>query len=324
MLLNDLKDESAVQDVILADNYAMAKSQLDQMGSKAKSKEAQAKYLAARGELDMKISELYGSAAEKAAKAAAQKLPTGDQSKAAGFARRIEQAEGIFSDLTNKGYDRSSVGSALASQTFDVAKGSYTKQQEQAERNFVNAVLRRESGAASAESDVQANGNRSHDSFRESSGCSGNGLPEAGRFNPINHKGRVRKHQEADVTTSTKAKGDDMNWLKASPILLLIGAVILIAPHIGGNLPGPAPHIDDVLSKAYAADRVSQIAVLRELALQPFDGGTDEGRRLAGEWFTANRFKNRPADYTPFTDAVAEAIAGNSEDKLADRLEGKR
>jgi len=115
-----------------------------------------------------------------------------------------------------------------------------------------------------------------------------------------------------------------MNWLKASPILLLIGAVILVAPHIGGNLPGPAPHNDDVLSKSYAADRVSQIAVLRELAQQPFDGGTDEGRRLAGEWFNANRFRNRPADYTPFTDSVAEAIAANAEDKLADKLEQKK
>jgi hypothetical protein len=115
-----------------------------------------------------------------------------------------------------------------------------------------------------------------------------------------------------------------MTWLKASPILLLIGAVILIAPHFDGIAPGPAPHVDDVLSKAYAADRVTIVAVLRELAQQPFDGGTDEGRRLAGEWFNANRFRNRPADYTPFTDAVAEAIAGNAEDKLADRLEGKK
>jgi len=115
-----------------------------------------------------------------------------------------------------------------------------------------------------------------------------------------------------------------MNWLKASPILLLIGAVILIAPHFDGVAPGPAPHVDDVLSKAYQADRVSQIAVLRELAQQPFDGTTDDGRRLAGEFFTQARFRNRPADYTPFTDAVAESIAANAEDKLADLLEGKR
>ena len=44
-----------------------------------------------------------------------------------------------------------------------------------------------------------------------------------------------------------------MTWLKASPILLLIGAVILIAPHFDGITPGPAPHVDDVLAKASAA-----------------------------------------------------------------------
>jgi len=115
-----------------------------------------------------------------------------------------------------------------------------------------------------------------------------------------------------------------MNWLKASPILLLIGAVILIAPHFGGVTPGPAPHVDDVLAKAYQADRVTQIAVLRELALQPFDGGTDEGRRLAGLWFNEQRFRNRPSDLSPYTDAVAESIASNAEDKLADKLEQKK
>jgi len=115
-----------------------------------------------------------------------------------------------------------------------------------------------------------------------------------------------------------------MSYLKASPILLLIGAVILLAPHIGGLPPGPAPHTDDVLSKAYAADRVTQIAVLRELSQQPFDGGTDDGRRLAGEFFSKARFRNRAGDFGVYTDSVADAIAANAEDKLADRLEGKR
>ena len=115
-----------------------------------------------------------------------------------------------------------------------------------------------------------------------------------------------------------------MNWLKASPILLLIGAVILIAPHFDGVTPGPAPHVDDVLAKAYAADRVSQIAVLRELAQQPFDGGTIEGREAAGQWFSANRFKNRAVDFIPYTDAVGQAIGDDAEDKLADKLEQKK
>ena len=113
-----------------------------------------------------------------------------------------------------------------------------------------------------------------------------------------------------------------MNYLKASPILLLIGIVILIAPKF--ESVGPSPVSDDVLSKAYDADRVSQIAVLRELAQQPFDGVTDEGRQKAGEFYNERRFRNRANDFGEWTDAVAEAIAANSEGELADLLEGKR
>ena len=86
-------------------------------------------------------------------------------------------------------------------------------------------------------------------------------------------------------------------------------------------LPSPRPTVNDCLTVAYAADRVSQIAVLRELAEQPFDGTSDDGRKQAGEWFTKNRFKNRASDFTSYTDRVAEAIASNSEDALANELE---
>jgi hypothetical protein len=89
---------------------------------------------------------------------------------------------------------------------------------------------------------------------------------------------------------------------------------------IGGDV---VPVADDCLSQAHAADRVTQIAVLRELAEQPFDGTTDEGRRKAGEWFNAQRFRNRADDFGAYTDAVSEAIASNSEAELAKKLEGK-
>ena len=88
-------------------------------------------------------------------------------------------------------------------------------------------------------------------------------------------------------------------------------------------LPSPRPTVNDCLTVAYAADRVSQIAVLRELAEQPFDGTSDDGRREAGEWFNAQRFRNRANDFGGYTDRVAEAIAANSEDKLAEQLEAK-
>ena len=113
-----------------------------------------------------------------------------------------------------------------------------------------------------------------------------------------------------------------MSLLKWSPVLFLIGGTLLLLPSISPK-PSPTP-IGDVLGVAYAADRITQVAVLRELAAQPFDGATDEGRRLAGEFFTKARFRNRAGDFGVYTDSVADAIAANAEDKLADRLEGKR
>ena len=100
----------------------------------------------------------------------------------------------------------------------------------------------------------------------------------------------------------------------------LIGGLLLLN---GGKVsPGPSP-AGDVLQQSYAADRISQVAVLRDLAKQPFDGTTDDGRRKAGEWFNTQRFRNRPNDYGAYTDRVADAIASNSEDALATELEAK-
>jgi hypothetical protein len=88
----------------------------------------------------------------------------------------------------------------------------------------------------------------------------------------------------------------------------------------GGIEVGPGP-VGDVLQTSYAADRVTQIAVLRDLAKQPFDGATADGKIAAQDWFNVQRFRNRPTDYTPYTDAVAEAINANSEEALANELE---
>jgi hypothetical protein len=75
--------------------------------------------------------------------------PSGDQSKAALFGKRMEQAEGVFDNLTKMGFDRTS-GFMAASAVVPTNKGKpkELQQQEQAERNFINAVLRRESGAS--------------------------------------------------------------------------------------------------------------------------------------------------------------------------------
>lgn len=98
---------------------------------------------------------------------AARNKPTDSNTSAASFGKRIEQAEQVFDELGTKGYDRAGLGAAAESAASklpfglgDVVQATVqsepSKQQEQAERNFVNAVLRRESGAAIAPSEFQS------------------------------------------------------------------------------------------------------------------------------------------------------------------------
>lgn len=111
-------------------------------------------------------------------------------------------------------------------------------------------------------------------------------------------------------------------FLKAVALLVLGGLGGIWAAG-GIDIGGDVRPMTDCLAEAHAADRATQVAVLKELASQPFDGTTDEGRKKAGEWFNAQRFRNRSSDFGVYTDAVAEAIAANSEAELAKNLEGK-
>ena len=116
------------------------------------------------------------------------------------------------------------------------------------------------------------------------------------------------------------------SWLVSgakAAALIVAGAVAGIWSAGGIEVvPGPIVR-NDVLQQSYDADRITQATVLRDLAKQPFDGMTDDGRKQAGEWFNAQRFRNRANDFGGYTDRVAEAIAANSEDSLANELEAK-
>ncbi len=70
------------------------------------------------------------------------------QYAAANYARRLELAEDTFSKLADAGYDPTSKTSWAGGFAPEFLKSSERKLQEQAQRNFLNAVLRRESGAA--------------------------------------------------------------------------------------------------------------------------------------------------------------------------------
>jgi hypothetical protein len=115
----------------------------------------------------------------------------------------------------------------------------------------------------------------------------------------------------------------------SNPLLLILIVFGAWMWWTSGDKPGPPVPPDDdttadVLATAYDRDRATQVTVLRELAQQPFDGATDEGRKAAGEWYNKNRFRNRADDFGDFTDAVAESIANNSENELATKLEGSK
>ena len=148
---------------------------------------------------------------------------------------------------------------------------------------------------------------------------------------PAKRKPRAKKPVDAVVpvvdTTDYGTPVEFPPWLTGG----LKAIALLVLGSLGGIWaaggipigPSPGPSTSDCLSQSHAADRVSQITVLRELAAQPFDGATDDGRKQAGEWFNAQRFHNRANDFGAYTDAVSEAIAGNTEAELAKKLEGK-
>lgn len=71
-----------------------------------------------------------------------------DQNDAGGYGRRLEQAEQAMLDVAKGGYNRSDFMSEVRAQAPSWTQDENTKLQAQAERNFVNANLRRESGAA--------------------------------------------------------------------------------------------------------------------------------------------------------------------------------
>lgn len=83
-----------------------------------------------------------------------EKSPKPDQFKAGTFAKRIEQAEAVLNELDESGFNPSSVGTGVQSGSFlgmsvpERFKSQEVKKYNQAKDNFINATLRRESGAS--------------------------------------------------------------------------------------------------------------------------------------------------------------------------------
>ena len=95
-------------------------------------------------------------AAEKRADAGKPKA-TPDQLKVAGFVKRAEQAEDAARQLIDGGYNPTTAGADVQSRWFypGIKQSGEYKGYDQASRNFISAVLRRESGAAISNSEYE-------------------------------------------------------------------------------------------------------------------------------------------------------------------------
>jgi hypothetical protein len=83
-----------------------------------------------------------------------EKNPSSAQFQAATFATRISQSENTLDNLMGKGFDPTSVKNRVIEKgDLTAIKDPEQRQYAQAARNFINATLRRESGAAIAESE---------------------------------------------------------------------------------------------------------------------------------------------------------------------------
>lgn len=86
---------------------------------------------------------------------AKEKTPTGDAFKAAGFARRLEQTQEVMDNLMKNGYSGATREDQARSFLPKEFQNDNYKSYDQAERNFINATLRNESGASISEGEFK-------------------------------------------------------------------------------------------------------------------------------------------------------------------------
>lgn len=95
--------------------------------------------------------------ARLAASSSKGEKPTASKENFQLYGNRMDQADKVLSDLAEKGFDPTSIGTeGLAGQWLpNLLKSSDRQSYEQAQRNFVNAVLRKESGAVISASEFE-------------------------------------------------------------------------------------------------------------------------------------------------------------------------
>jgi len=98
---------------------------------------------------------------------------------------------------------------------------------------------------------------------------------------------------------------------------MVLGGVLLLSGGNGGGVsPGPS---GDVFQQCADAQRVAEVAILRELQAKEFSN--DKAKQ---DWINAERIAKREAAFEPYTDALGEAVFSGKVSEFADKLEAKR
>lgn len=103
----------------------------------------------------MKMAELGLGRDKLNDQAAKSDKPSSEAFKAAGFAKRLQQSEDVFGSLMESGYQGPTRGDQALSFLPKEAQSQNYRKYDQATRNFINATLRRESGAAISPSEFK-------------------------------------------------------------------------------------------------------------------------------------------------------------------------
>jgi hypothetical protein len=127
---------SAYEDKLMRHRDKLTENQQKILASAVKEKMAEAMLKFRGAQADAK-------AAEKEAEP-----PKASQAAAAGYGHRIEKANKEMDELTSGGYNRADPAESVKAMLPEGLQSENAKKQRNAERNFINAVLRRESGAA--------------------------------------------------------------------------------------------------------------------------------------------------------------------------------
>lgn len=142
--LEDKRAEAAQQRLEFNAQKAEEREALRQSGATA----AQMRLFDQQLKIQQNALDAAEARADKKASAAAEKSLTESQGKVATFATRIEDAEKDMKDLGDMGFNPSGVLGTIQRNIWSPIAGEKGQRYEQAKANFINATLRRESGAS--------------------------------------------------------------------------------------------------------------------------------------------------------------------------------